>query len=101
MSSAAGARKADVTPEVPPENPPAPVRSNLFPKGIPFIVGNEGAERFSFYGMRAILYVYMTALFLTFQDQGLLPAETVANAKAHALQINHLFIAGVYAFPMI
>ena len=30
------------------------------PPGIPFIVGNEAAERFSFYGMRGILTVYMT-----------------------------------------
>jgi len=30
------------------------------PPGIPYIVGNEAAERFSFYGMRAILFVFMT-----------------------------------------
>jgi len=30
------------------------------PPGVPYIVGNEGAERFSFYGMRAILVVFMT-----------------------------------------
>ncbi|MBS0660960.1 MAG: POT family MFS transporter [Verrucomicrobia bacterium] len=30
------------------------------PPGIPYIVGNEGAERFSFYGMKAILLVFMT-----------------------------------------
>ena len=30
------------------------------PAGIPYIVGNEAAERFSFYGMRAILVVFMT-----------------------------------------
>ena len=31
-----------------------------FPKGIPYIVGNEAAERFSFYGMRTILVIFMT-----------------------------------------
>ena len=30
------------------------------PPGVPFIVGNELAERFSFYGMRSILLAYMT-----------------------------------------
>ena len=41
-------------------------RDNRFPPGIPYIVGNEGAERFSYYGMRQILYIYLTALFIGF-----------------------------------
>ena len=31
-----------------------------WPKGVPYIVGNEASERFSFYGMRAILVIFMT-----------------------------------------
>ena len=31
------------------------------PKGLPYIVGNEAAERFSYYGMKAILVVFMTS----------------------------------------
>jgi POT family proton-dependent oligopeptide transporter len=31
-----------------------------YPRGIPYIIGNELAERFSYYGMRAILVVFMT-----------------------------------------
>ncbi|MCA9582953.1 MAG: MFS transporter, partial [Myxococcales bacterium] len=31
-----------------------------WPKGVPYIIGNEGCERFSYYGMRAILVLYMT-----------------------------------------
>ena len=27
---------------------------------MPYIIGNEGAERFSFYGMRTILIMFMT-----------------------------------------
>jgi POT family proton-dependent oligopeptide transporter len=38
----------------------APVPSEDLPKGIPYIIGNEAAERFSFYGMKAILFVFMT-----------------------------------------
>ena len=38
----------------------APVASTKMPPGIPYIVGNEAAERFSFYGMRSILVIFMT-----------------------------------------
>jgi len=38
----------------------APVATPNLPPGIPFIVANEAAERFSYYGMRAILVVFMT-----------------------------------------
>jgi dipeptide/tripeptide permease len=30
------------------------------PRGVPNIIGNEAAERFSFYGMGTILAVFMT-----------------------------------------
>ena len=38
----------------------APPEIETLPGGIPYIVGNEAAERFSFYGMKAILVVFMT-----------------------------------------
>ena len=31
-----------------------------WPKGVKYIIGNEGCERFSYYGMRSILVVFMT-----------------------------------------
>lgn len=65
-----------------------------WPPGVKYIVGNEGAERFSFYGMKAILYVYLTVLI---QATGL--AEKFAESEATAKV--HLFIAGVYAFPVL
>jgi len=37
-----------------------PEPSDRMPPGIPYIVANECAERFSFYGMSAILVVFMT-----------------------------------------
>ena len=37
---------------------PAPIQG--MPPGIPYIVGNEAAERYSYYGMRAILVIFMT-----------------------------------------
>ncbi|MBI4817514.1 MAG: MFS transporter [Deltaproteobacteria bacterium] len=68
-------------------------KSNLFPAGIPFIVGNEGAERFSYYGMRAILYTYLGTLYAHTMDAGV--------SKSKATAVAHLFMAAVYAFPMI
>jgi POT family proton-dependent oligopeptide transporter len=66
-----------------------------WPPGIPYIIGNEGCERFSFYGMRAILFVYIYGLLMNFD--GLAEDE----AKRHATQINHLFVAAAYAFPVL
>ena len=90
----------------PANTPPAPEtkaepRDDRFPPGIPYIVGNEGAERFSFYGMRQILYIYLTSLFVGFAVESTVDPAKLAEAKVHATQITHLFNAGVYLFPMI
>lgn len=66
-----------------------------FPKGVRYIIGNEGCERFSFYGMKAILYVYVVGLYL-----GLRGLSEEA-AQAEATTTVHLFLAGVYATPLI
>ena len=34
-------------------------KMDTMPPGIPYIIGNEAAERFSFYGMRTILTIFM------------------------------------------
>ncbi len=36
------------------------MESNKMPRGIPFIIANEFAERFCYYGINAILAIYMT-----------------------------------------
>ena len=41
----------------------APFASPRMPPGIPFIVANEAAERFSCYGMRVILVVRMARFY--------------------------------------
>src|SRR5678815_2223520 len=38
----------------------APPKTTGMPPGVPYIVGNEAAERFSYYGMNSILVVFMT-----------------------------------------
>lgn len=65
-----------------------------WPAGIKYIIGNEGCERFSYYGMNAILYVYVVSL---------LVGQSVGKDQAgdEATAIVHFFKTGVYAFPMI
>jgi len=65
-----------------------------WPKGLKYIIGNEGCERFSFYGMKAILQVYLAILFTM---KGL----EEANAESEANATVHFFIMGVYAFPLV
>ena len=42
----------------------APQKTSGLPSGIPYIIGNEAAERFSFYGMKTILAIFMTQFLL-------------------------------------
>jgi len=73
----------------------APVKTDKMPPGIPYIIGNEAAERFCFYGMRAILVIYMTQ-YLRDRTGALAPMnENQAN------QWYHLFVASNYFFPAI
>jgi POT family proton-dependent oligopeptide transporter len=69
-------------------------RETGWPKGIPYIIGNEGCERFSYYGMKAILFVYIAHLL---QQSGV----TGQLAEKQATDVVHTFNAGVYALPMI
>ncbi len=62
-------------------------RSDRMPAGIPFIISNEFAERFCFYGINSILTVYAVQ-HLHFTD-------------ARAASWQSLFKSGAYFFPMI
>lgn len=73
----------------------APVPSTKMPGGIPYIIGNEAAERFSFYGMRGILVTFMTGYLLN--SSGVLDTMTEPKAK----QIYHWFVASAYFFPLL
>jgi len=76
--------------------PVQPVRSK-FPRSVPFIIGNEAAERFSFYGMRSILTLFLVDQFFNPKHA---PALTeVANAKAN--ELNHYFVMLAYALPFV
>ena len=65
------------------------------PPGIPYIVGNELAERFSFYGMRSILLAYMT-IYLC-QPGG--ESDVFGDKEAEAWI--HLFVGSAYLFPIL
>ena len=73
----------------------APQDLSTMPPGIPYIVGNEAAERFNFYGMRAILVVFMTQ-FLVDRTGALAPM-----GEAEANQWYHWFLASNYFFPAL
>ena len=73
----------------------SPAATPHMPAGIPYIIGNELAERFSFYGMRAILYVFMTTALVNHEGAADLMSE------AEAKKWTHLFIAAVYLTPLI
>lgn len=70
-----------------------PVETEKMPPGIPYIVGNEAAERFNFYGLKAILVIYMTK-FLMDRSGQLAPMS-----KEEATGWYHLFVGSNYFFP--
>lgn len=72
-----------------------PIETKGIPAGIPYIVGNEAAERFSFYGMKTILVVFMTQYLLFAQGQPNYMTDTQAR------EWMHLFVASAYFFPVI
>jgi POT family proton-dependent oligopeptide transporter len=63
------------------------------PRQIPFIIANEGCERFSFYGMRNILTTFLAAAFFAHLGKD--------QANAEAKDIFHVFVIGVYFFPLL
>src|SRR5438477_146371 len=65
------------------------------PPQVPFIIGNEACERFSFYGMRNILTIFLIDWLLKIH----VPAQAEREAAAKAAF--HLFVFGVYFAPLL
>lgn len=63
------------------------------PSQVPYIIGNEGCERFSFYGMRNILTPFLVTSLLLYLPE----AERPGAAK----DVFHTFVIGVYLFPLL
>lgn len=72
------------------------IETDRMPPGIPYIVGNEAAERFSFYGMRTILVVFM-AQYLHWMDGG--GGRVISNTEA--VEYYHQFASWVYFTPLL
>ena len=57
------------------------------PPQTKYIIGNEACERFSFYGMRSILTLYMLSV--------------LAMSESAVVTVGHLFNAGIYVLPLV
>ncbi|MFH2203998.1 MAG: POT family MFS transporter [Elusimicrobiota bacterium] len=62
-------------------------QDDRFPPQIKYIVGNEACERFSFYGMRSILVIFMV--------------QYLAREESTSKAVYHLFVSACYLFPLI
>ncbi|HEY1770883.1 MAG TPA: POT family MFS transporter [Chthoniobacterales bacterium] len=73
----------------------SPPKITTMPPGVPYIVGNEAAERFSYYGMNSILTVFMTKYLL--DRMGHLSVMPAASAEAWY----HTFVSTLYFLPIL
>ena len=71
----------------------APESTDRMPTGIPYIIGNEAAERFSFYGMKAALAIFL-ANYL-----GVLGGSNLSEAQA-TIYVSW-FNTAVYLTPLL
>jgi len=78
-----------------PDYKTAPLASKSIPSGVSYIVVNEAAERFSYYGMRAILVVFMTQYLMN--SAGELDVMSENEAQGYF----HLFVSAVYFMPIL
>ncbi|HEY2801807.1 MAG TPA: POT family MFS transporter [Chthoniobacterales bacterium] len=72
-----------------------PPNITTMPPGVPYIIGNEAAERFSYYGMKSILTVFMVTYMLN-KLHGHAPM-----AEHEADMYSHYFVSGVYLLPIL
>ena len=73
-----------------------PLETDTMPPGIPYIIGNEAAERFSFYGMRTILVVFMVQYLHLMDGKG---GHGMSNNEA--VENFHQFASWVYFTPLL
>jgi len=73
----------------------SPRASKKMPQGIPYIIGNELAERFSFYGMKCILMIFMTKHLIDSNGN----FDTMTDNEATYWY--HLFTSAVYYTPIL
>src|SRR5689334_14669655 len=76
----------------PPPAPPSEA-AKRWPPQIKFIIGNEACERFSYYGIRSILALYISQILFSTLPSG--------EAKDKATDIIHLFVFANYFTPLL
>jgi len=74
----------------------SPANLEGLPPGVPHIIGNEAAERFSFYGMKAMLAVFMVHYLHLMDGKG-----TGIMNEVQATENVHLFNGAVYLTPFL
>src|SRR5712691_7036183 len=72
-----------------------PVKTAGMPPGVPYIIGNEAAERFSYYGMNSILVVFMTQYLMDTRGHLDLMSKEMADAWYHT------FVSAAYLLPLL
>ncbi|HUR54519.1 MAG TPA: oligopeptide:H+ symporter [Gemmataceae bacterium] len=77
---------------------PASADAPKLPRQIAYIIGNEGCERFSFYGMRNILTQFLVSSALLAGVSGVM---SQGEREAAAKEVFHTFVLGVYFFPLL
>jgi POT family proton-dependent oligopeptide transporter len=73
----------------------SPPKISTWPPGVPYIIGNEAAERFSYYGMNSIVVIFWT-VFLR-DSAGNLAVMTPEQAGAWY----HTFVSALYFLPLL
>ncbi len=72
----------------------SPPKISTWPPGVPYIIGNEAAERFSYYGMNSIVVIFWT----TFLHDKAGNLAVMGPAQADAWY--HTFVSALYFLPL-
>jgi POT family proton-dependent oligopeptide transporter len=73
----------------------APLKTDKMPPGVPYIVGNEAAERFSYYGLNSILVIFMTQYLMKATGA----PDHMTDPEAEGWY--HTFVSAVYFLPIL
>lgn len=73
----------------------SPPKISTWPPGVPYIIGNEAAERFSYYGMNSIVVIFWTTFLYNRAGQLAVMAPEQADAWYHT------FVSTLYFLPLL
>jgi len=73
----------------------SPPKISTWPPGVPYIIGNEAAERFSYYGMNAIVVIFWTTFLRDKAGNLALMRPEQADAWYHT------FVSTLYFLPLV